>query len=103
VKPAYLDVLLEINSLDLVNRYDASLTNKAKAEELSRELAEASTEAAKAKAHHDGIRIFTDHGPTETYIRRGSHVLAGGDFLLVATRWKGEVRESFDPDRANTR
>lgn len=41
--------------------------------------------------------------PPEFYIRRGSDLIEGGDFLLTASRWQAWVPDNFDPARADSR
>ncbi len=47
-----------------------------------------------------GGSLRTDRVP-EFYIRRGSDILVGGDFLLTASRWEVWVPDNFDPQRAS--
>lgn len=56
-------------------------------------------EKADQEARLVGGRVRVDMKP-EFYIRRGSHVLLGGDLMLVASRWSVEVPDSFDPHTA---
>lgn len=43
-----------------------------------------------------GGTVRTDVAP-EFYIRRGSDLVAGGDFLLTASRWDVWVPDNFEP------
>lgn len=67
-------------------------------------LATALIERVRGKAEEEaravGGRLQTDTLP-EFYIRRGSHVTFGGDYLLVASRWTVLVPDQFDMRRAS--
>jgi hypothetical protein len=48
-----------------------------------------------------GGSVRTDRVP-EFYIRRGSDLVEGGDFLLTASRWDVWVPDGFDPKRVDS-
>jgi hypothetical protein len=67
---------------------------------LAKEIINAHREKADAAAAEVGGSLRTDT-PPEFYIRRGSDLVAGGDFLLTASRWDVWVADDFDPARAS--
>lgn len=67
---------------------------------LAKEIINAHREKADAVAVMAGGSLRTDT-PPEFYIRRGSDLVAGGDFLLTASRWDVWVPDNFDPQRAS--
>lgn len=101
MKPGWIDVLLEVNSEDVVTRYENMTTTEAK-EAMAQELVEASRVGAEERCREVGGRLRTDSKP-EWHIRRGSHILVGGDYLLVASRWQADVPNAFDINRVQYR
>lgn len=95
MKIVRIDVELPVEKGEIA---DHLYTTEAK-NRLSAALVERVRGKADEEARAVGGRLLTDSLP-EFYLRRGSHVVFGGDYLLVASRWKVEVPESFDPKRA---
>jgi hypothetical protein len=98
VKEAKIDVEVAINEAGLVE----NLYTTERKEELSAELVEKCRVKAEAEVRLVGGRLRTDRMP-EFYIRRGSDLVEGGDYLLVASRWHVDVPNSFDPQHAAAR
>jgi hypothetical protein len=67
--------------------------------QLAKQIIDSHRHRADAVAHEAGGELRTDRVP-EFYIRRGSDLVAGGDFLLSASRWEVWVPDDFDPQRA---
>jgi|SRR6187549_1297605 len=67
---------------------------------LAKEIINSHREKADAAASAAGGSLRTDT-PPEFYIRRGADLVAGGDFLLTASRWDVWVPDTFDPARAS--
>lgn len=80
---------------------DTLTTTEAK-NALSAEIVEMHRVKAEQEVRAVGGRLRTDSAP-EFYIRRGSHVIEGGDWLITSSRWKCEVPNSFDPEFASQR
>ena len=70
-----------------------------KKEKLAKAIIDQHRETADKIANEYGGQLRTDVAP-EFYIRRGSDVIEGGDFLLTASRWQVWVADNFDPARA---
>lgn len=66
--------------------------------ELAKEIIDQHRETADKVAADAGGSLRTDRVP-EFYIRRGSDIEKGGDFLLTASRWEAWVPNGFDPAR----
>lgn len=67
-------------------------------DELAKKIIDQHRHTADGIARDAGGELRTDSMP-EFYIRRGSDVIEGGDFLLTASRWKVWVPDGFDPAR----
>lgn len=65
-------------------------------EELAKKIIDQHRSRADDAAHLAGGSLRTDTVP-EFYIRRGSDIVAGGDFLLTASRWDVWVPDNFEP------
>lgn len=70
-------------------------------EQLAKDIINSHREKADRVATDAGGQLRTDTAP-EFYIRRGSDLVAGGDFLLSASRWQVWVPDNFDPAIAST-
>jgi len=75
------------------------LTSTQAKNQLAKELINSHRERADRAAREVGGTVRTDWTP-EWYIRRGSHVTFGGDFILAASRWQVDVPNNFDPKQA---
>lgn len=95
VKTARIDIEVAIPQGELL---DALTSTQAK-NEISAEIIEKHRVKAEQEVREVGGRLHTDTMP-EWYIRRGSHVVTGGDFILTASRWTVSVPNSFDPQHA---
>jgi hypothetical protein len=69
---------------------------------LATEIVEKHRVKAEEEVRRVGGRLRTDRAP-EFYIRRGSDLINGGDFILSASRWWCEVPNVFDPAQARNR
>jgi hypothetical protein len=95
MKDQFLDVEIAIPQGELMD----DLHSTAKKDALSAALVEKARVKAEEEVRLVGGRLRTDRAP-EFYIRRGSHIIDGGDFMLVASRWACVVPNSFDPTHA---
>lgn len=87
-----MDVHLEVPRGELIDEVRTTADKNA----IAADLVERSRQHAEEVAGRVGGKLRTDRQP-EWYIRRGSHVTEGGDFLLVASRWWVTVPNWFDP------
>lgn len=71
-----------------------------KKDELAKQIINQHRHRADEVASSAGGSLRTDRVP-EFYIRRGSDLIEGGDFLLTASRWEVWVPDNFDPQRAS--
>lgn len=92
MKCVKIDVESEIPEGELAD----VLFSTQKKNELARQVIESHRAQADAAARTAGGEVRTDTTP-EFYIRRGSHVIEGGDFLLTASRWDVWVPDNFEP------
>lgn len=92
MKDVQIDVHLEIPRGEIA---DEIYTTEDK-DALAAEIVERVREHAVVVARNVGGTVRTDRKP-EFYIRRGTHVLSGGDWLLVASRWWVTVPNWFEP------
>jgi hypothetical protein len=90
-----MDVELAINEAMLAE----NLFSTARKNALAADVVERCRVKAEQVAREVGGRLRLDR-PPEFYIRRGSDLVEGGDYLLVASRWTVDVPNSFDPERA---
>lgn len=97
-KTTFLDVEVPIEQGELL---DALTSTQAK-NRLSAEIIEKHRVKAEEEARAVGGRLQTDTMP-EWYIRRGSDLVNGGDYILTASRWTVLVPNSFDPKFAAAR
>lgn len=95
VKPAQIDVELEIPYGEILDQIGTTADKNVVAT------------IVVERCRHEALRLAEEAGgslnmarPPEFYIRRGSHVTFGGDFMLVASRWWCEMPNDFDPQRA---
>jgi hypothetical protein len=65
-------------------------------EELAKKIIDQHRHTADQIVDGVGGSLRTDRVP-EFYIRRGSDLIEGGDFLLTASRWEAWVPDGFDP------
>jgi len=77
---------------------DAVSSTEAK-NRLAKQIIDSHRHRADTVAAEAGGELRTDTAP-EFYIRRGSDLVDGGDFLLSASRWDVWVPDDFDPQRA---
>jgi len=75
------------------------ITSTEAKERLAKELIDSHRSRADRAAREVGGTVRTDWKP-QWYIRRGSHVTFGGDFILAASRWQVWVPDGFDPATA---
>lgn len=78
-----------------------AVTSTASKNLLAKQVIDSHRHRADEVAEGVGGTVRTDRAP-EFYIRRGSDILEGGDFLLAASRWEVWVPEGFDPMDAST-
>jgi hypothetical protein len=67
---------------------------------LAKQVIDSHRHRADTVAREAGGELRTDRVP-EFYIRRGSDIIDGGDFLLAASRWEVWAPDNFDPKRAS--
>jgi hypothetical protein len=92
MKDVQIDVHLEIARGEIADH----IYNTKDKNVLAAAIVERVREHAERIASGVGGTVRTDRAP-EWYIRRGSHVTQGGDFLLVASRWWVTVPNWFEP------
>lgn len=97
MKRAQIDVSLEIPYGEMLDSIGSTADKNA----LAAALVERVRGKAEEEARRVGGRVVTDT-PPEFYIRRGSHVVKGGDWFLVASRWTVDVPNAFDERHATT-
>jgi hypothetical protein len=97
VKTTKIDIESAIPEGELLD----SITSTRAKEQLAKELIDSHRERADRAAREIGGTVRTDWKP-QWYIRRGSHVTFGGDFILAASRWQVNVPNNFDPREAAT-
>ena len=97
MKTAVIDIESAIPEGELL---DGITSTRAK-EILAKELINSHRERADRVAREVGGTVRTDWKPG-WYIRRGSHIVFGGDFILAASRWQVNVPDNFDPEQAAT-
>lgn len=95
MKDVQIDVELAIPQGEIVDAVSSTFGKNV----LAKDIIDRVRQRADDEAHRVGGRLHTDRIP-EFYIRRGSDVIHGGDFLLVASRWWVSVPNAFDPARA---
>jgi hypothetical protein len=97
MKPWKIDVESAIPEGELAD----GLFSTQKKNELAKQIIDQHRHRADEVATSVGGQLRTDRVP-EFYIRRGSDLIEGGDFLLTASRWDTWVPDNFDPERAST-
>jgi len=95
MKPWKIDIESAIPEGELAD----GLFSTEKKNELAKQIIDQHRHRADEVASSAGGELRTDRVP-EFYIRRGSDLIKGGDFLLTASRWECWVPDSFDPQRA---
>ena len=95
MKTTYVDIELPVNEAGLYE----NITSTAQKNALAADLVERCRVKAEQVAREVGGRLRMDRAP-EFYIRRGSDLVEGGDYLLVASRWAVDVPNAFDPAHA---
>lgn len=97
MKTTFLDVELAVDDAALVE----NLTTTEQKNALATDIVERCRVKADQEARAVGGRLRMDR-PPEFYIRRGSDLVHGGDYLLVASRWAVDVPNAFDSGRASS-
>lgn len=95
MKPWKIDIESAIPEGELAD----GLFSTSMKDELAKKIIDQHRHSADAAALSAGGQLRTDKVP-EFYIRRGSDLIEGGDFLLTASRWEAWVPDNFDPQRA---
>lgn len=96
MKDVQIDVILPIPNGEIADQIRTTVEKNM----VAAEIVENSRHGAETLAARVGGRVRTDRQP-EWYIRRGSHFVHGGDYLLVASRWWVTVPNWFDPPVEN--
>lgn len=95
MKSAKIDVESAIPEGELADGlFSTQMKNK-----LAKDIIDQHRHTADQIARDAGGQLRTDVAP-EFYIRRGSDLIEGGDFLLTASRWDVWVPDNFDPAAA---
>lgn len=95
MKTAQIDVEVAIEQGELMD----VLTSTSEKNKVATDIVEKHRVKAEQEARAVGGRLVTDTLP-QWYIRRGSDLINGGDYILTASRWTVVVPNSFDPKRA---
>lgn len=95
VKEVEIDIVSEIPAGEILD----DITSTAGQQAVAKELIDSHRARADVVARSVGGQVRTDWKPG-WYIRRGSHLIIGGDWILAASRWKVWVPNSFEPQRA---
>ncbi len=98
MKTQQIDVEVAIAQGDLLD----ALNTTADKERVSKEIIDKHRAKAEEEVRAVGGRLHTDTMP-EWYIRRGSDLIEGGDYVLTASRWTCSVPNAFDPAHAASR
>lgn len=98
MKTTFLDIEVPIEQGELLDAIQSTQDKN----KLSAEIIEKHRVKAEEEARAVGGRLQTDTVP-EWYIRRGSDLINGGDYILTASRWTILVPNSFDPQYAAMR
>lgn len=97
MKDQFIDVEVPIEQGELL---DAMM--KGEKDALAKEIINKHRVFADQRAAEVGGRLRLDHQP-EWYIRRGSDLINGGDYILTASRWIVVVPNAFDMQHAAAR
>ena len=95
MRTTYIDIETNVEKGELLDNLNSTEAKN----QLAKELIDSHREKADRCAREIGGTVRTDWKP-QWYIRRGSHISFGGDFVLAASRWAVWVPDSFNPELA---